>query len=102
MNGKEAKAIAQILAVNVADDDFCQGMFKIDDRIEEHYLEMREVVGDLRKVNAHYQRQMRDQHGSDWESTATEAEKASGLEVSRKLIYGDNYDPSLFSEEGAR
>jgi hypothetical protein len=102
VNGKEAKAIAQILAVNVADDDFCQGMFKIDDRIEEHYLEMREVVGDLRKVNAHYHRQMRDQHGPDWESTATEAEKAAGLEVSRKLIYGESYDPSLFSEDGAR
>lgn len=102
MNGKEAKAIAEILAVNVADDDFCQGVFKIDDRIEGHYLEMREVVGDLRKVNAHYQRQMRDQHGADWESTATEAEKVSALDVSRRLIYGENYDPSLFSEEGAR
>jgi hypothetical protein len=102
VNGKDAKAIAEILAINVADDDFCQGMFKIDGRIEEHYLEMREVVGDLRKVNAHYHRQMRDQHGPDWESTATKAEKAAGLEVSRKLIYGESYDPNLFSEEGAR
>lgn len=101
MNGKEAKAIAQILAVNVADDDFCQAIFKIDARIEEHYLEMRDVVGDMRKVNAHYQRQMRDQHGAEWELIATEADKASALDASRRLIYGENYDPSLFSEEGA-
>lgn len=102
MNSKDAKAIAEILALNVADDDFCQDMFKIDDRIEEHYLEMRAVVGDLRKVNAHYERQMRDLHGPDWESTATEAEKASALDASRRLIYGENYDPSLFCEEGAK
>lgn len=100
MNGKDAKAIAEILAVSSANDNFCDDMFRIDDRIEPHYHDLKSVVGDLRKVNAHYQRHMRDLHGAEWESTATEAEKASGLEVSRKLIYGENYDPRLFSREG--
>lgn len=102
MNGKDAKAVAEILAANFCDDDLCDAIFKLDERIEPHYLEMRSVVSNLRKVKANYERRLIDQYGQDWESKASEADKAEALEAARRLIYGDDYDPDLFVGEAAQ
>lgn len=99
MNGKDAKAIAQILAVNFCDDDFCEAIFKIDRRIEPHYSEKSAMVNNWRQVKVNYERQLQKLHGPDWESKATEAEKAAALDSARRLIYGDENDPKLFVGE---
>lgn len=99
MNKNDCLEIALILSTPGTLDELRDSIFKIDKRIEPHFIEFEELQGRSDDVNELTEELMEKYNGLNWvirkKTTLVKTYKEC-LEEARKEIYGDEYHPGFF------
>ena len=100
MNKNDCLEIALILSTPGTLDELRDAIFKIDKRIEPHFIEFEELQGRSDDVNELTEELMKKYNGLNWviqKKTSLVKTYKECLEEARKEIYGDEYHPGFFS-----
>ena len=99
MNEKDCLDIALILSTPGTLDELKNAIFKLDKRIEPHFIGFEEIQGRSDDVNELTEKLMEKYNGPNWaflRKTSLVKTYKECMEEARKEIYGDEYHPGFF------
>jgi len=99
MNEQNCLDIALILSTPGTLGEFRDAIFKLDKRIEPHFIEFEELQGRSKDVDELTEELMKKYNGSNWafrKKTSLVKTYKECMEEARKEIYGDEYHPGFF------
>ena len=96
VNKKDIENIGYILSSVKTRDELLGSIFELDERIKDEYELFEEAAGRSEAVNELTEKLMVERYGHKWALLREHPPYGEVLDEARRVIYGDDYHPSIF------